>query len=309
MTLRHAPAAFACLALVACATSNDRASFVTKTSFGLDGDSAPPSFTVAYDRFEGYVGPRFEEDGTVYPVVGFIETDGSFFTRSLKQTYAGGNAARIATGQAPAAAASAAAASAAAPKLMVFATGTTVGLKVAFADTGAPTSFTLGYKRKEASIVPVDAQRQPSVLASLDNATNVASAASGAFGVRQYFATGVAADNLARLETVRKSFRDKAGQAIGAVGEFRTREARQGRLALDAVACVLAAPDDRLPGIWNNAEALDVFPGTRTVDAIRAAGAPAAQRQLYAQRIAALVDPDSETYTQRLELHATAVCG
>ena len=68
--------------LASCATSVNHATFVTKTSFSIvDVDSTPPSITVAYDRFEGYIGPRFA-DGSVYPVAGFVESEGQ--VRSTK---------------------------------------------------------------------------------------------------------------------------------------------------------------------------------------------------------------------------------
>lgn len=295
--------------LASCATATNRATFVTKTSFSiLDADSTPPSISIAYDRFEGYVGPRFD-DGTVYPVAGFVETDGTFFNRGLRQVYAGGDAARIVTAQpgVPLVLQPRSAASAPADQVLVFATATSLGLKVSFAEA-TPASFTLGYKRKEASVVPVDQLRQPSVMASLDNATSVASPTSSAFSVRQYFATGDAANNLARLPSIRAKFLEKAREAIGTVAAFRLEEATQGRLALDTVACVLAAPDATLPKIWGNAEELDIFSDKTTVPAIRAAGPLAEQRRLYAARLASLIDPASVDYTLRLRLHHAAIC-
>lgn len=318
----------AALGLGACATGSDVATFVTKTSFAIvDVDSVPASVTVAYDRFEGYVGPRFD-DGSVYPVVGYVETTGSFASRSLRQVYAGGPAARVVTaGSAGAAETAATAAHAAASaaavaavaaanaasqpapgrNILVFATGTTIGLKIGFAEVGAPTSFTLGYKRKEASVIPVDKVRQPAILASLDNATQVAAAASSAFGVRQFFATGDAAINLARLSAIRSRFEDKASEAVG-VAAFRTQEAAQGRLALDAVSCTLSAPDGRLAAIWRNAAETGIFADTKTLDDIGVAKTPAAQRDLYAKRLAALIDPASADYTRRLQRHSDFVC-
>lgn len=299
-------------ALASCATTTDHATFVTKSSFSiLDADSTPPSISIAYDRFEGYVGPRFD-DGSVYPVAGFVESDGTFFNRALRQAYAGGDAARIVTAQPELSQANAAtsampAAAAPADRVLVFATATSFGLKISFAQT-MPASFTLGYKRKEASVVPVDRWRQPSVMASLDNTSNVATPESGAFGVRQYFATGEAATNLARLPSIRAKFLEKAREAIGTVAAFRLEEATQGRLALDTVACVLAAPDATLPKIWANAEELDIFTGTTTVATIRDARPLAEQRRLYAVRLAALIDPASSDYTQRLRLHNAAIC-
>jgi hypothetical protein len=316
--------AAACLA--SCATSTDRATFVTKTSFSLlDADTAPASATIAYDRFEGYVGPKFV-DGKVYPVAGFFESTGPFYDRELHQVYAGGDAALIATSQAPAPPASASSpgrpASSAANLVLIFATATTIGLKLGFSD-GLMSSLTLGYKRKEATSVPASDGVFPSVLASLDNATSApaiahaasaasalssASPASGAFGVQQYFATGDAANNLARLESIRRSFQEKATDAVGEVQTFRFQEAEQGRLALGAVNCVLRTPDAALAKVWTNAQELDIFPGSTTVDRIRAAPTPDEQRRLYAVRLAALIDPASTDYTRRLRLHHAAVC-
>ena len=130
--------------LTACATATDRATFVTKTSFSiLDADSTPPSISIAYDRFEGYVGPRFD-DGSVYPVAGFVETDGTFFNRGLRQVYAGGNAARIVTAQpgAPVVSQPRSDISTRSDQVLVFATATSLGLKVSFAEA-TPASFTL----------------------------------------------------------------------------------------------------------------------------------------------------------------------
>ena len=259
-------------------------------------------------------------------MVGFFESTGPFYDRELHQVYAGGDAALLATSQAPAPAASAPvpsrAASSATNPVLIFATTTTLGLKLGFSD-GLMSSFTLGYKRKEASSVPVSEGVMPSVLASLDNTTSApavshaasaasapgpAVSASGSFGVQQYFATGEAANNLAQLESVRRSFRDKATAAVGEVQAFRAQEAEQGRLALDSVNCVLRMPEATLQKVWTNAQELDIFPGTTTVDSIRAAATPDEQRRLYAVRLAALIDPDSADYTKRLQLHHAAVC-
>lgn len=161
------------LMLGACASPRENAIFVTKTSLSvMDMESMPVSVTVAFDRTEGYVGPRFN-DGRVYPVVGYLEATGEGLSRDVKQTYATGCAAKMLTKQqapsAPDCPPITPSATQEKQPVMFFATSTTLGLKIALqAASVVPESFTFGYKRKEASIIPVDENRQPSVLASLD---------------------------------------------------------------------------------------------------------------------------------------------
>jgi hypothetical protein len=80
------------LALVACADVTNTAVFVTSTSFGINADSKPPTIAIAYDRVEGFIGPR-SENGGAPPVVGSMETDGAVFSPQIRQTYATGPAA------------------------------------------------------------------------------------------------------------------------------------------------------------------------------------------------------------------------
>jgi hypothetical protein len=116
-------------------------------------------------------------------------------------------------------------------KLMYFGTATTFGLKVGFAPTtGAPLpdSFLFGYRRKEASVIPI-AERQvdgkpqgtvaavyPSVLASMEVNIDAAPAQQGAgtgMTSTQYFATGRAAEALSTNDKVRAAFVVKAEKA------------------------------------------------------------------------------------------------
>ncbi|HSI59055.1 MAG TPA: hypothetical protein VLA16_15955, partial [Ideonella sp.] len=154
-------AALACVAVLAgCASPREHATFVTKTSFSLvDVDTAPAGVSIAYDRVEGYIGPRFD-DGTVFPVAGSLETNGEFMNRQIRQVYATGNAALLVTaktlpaesnaseattpsGATPADTSAAGVAGGATPqatpvatppdnKVMFFGTGTSVGLKLGF---------------------------------------------------------------------------------------------------------------------------------------------------------------------------------
>lgn len=300
-----------------CASPKEHATFVTKTSFSLvDVDTAPPGVSIAYDRVEGYLGPRFD-DGTVYPVAGSLETHGAGFDRQIRQVYAAGDAARIVTAQpgtAPPPPRPVPQADGRDNKVLFFGTATSVGLKIGFAD-GAPlpTSFSLGYKRKEASVIPVDRERQPSVLASFDNAAGVRAAQAGGragaeFGVEQFFATGRAAENLAGRPSIKDRFQDKAVQAMGEVQAYRNSEAQQGRLALDTLNCFARLGDDQLEPVWRSAAALKLFdPTLDTLGAIAKTPDPRRKRAFYIGELSAL-DADSAAHTEAMAQHRKAVC-
>jgi len=352
-------AALAILAASGCASPDKHATFVTKTSLSvLDVDTAPAGVSIAYDRVEGFIGPRFA-DGTAVPVAGFFDTDGGVMSRRVRQVYVTGQAAKLATQQtpvtpgAPSAAASASsggsvagavkgsATTGSAPAagkpagsdtpavtetknpVMFFGTGTTIGMRIGFAvNSPVPDSFVFGFRRKEASVIPVDkeggVEKFPSVLATLDNsseapAVGAAVPAGGAasaptLGITQYFATGQAAENLAMLPSVQRRFKEKAEDAVGA---FREQEAQQGKRALETLFCLSRLPDAKLDHVWANAEALGLFTAAGISDALAniraAAGNPALQRQRYTGNLAPL-NADNRDYTQLLNLHRTFVC-
>lgn len=354
-------ATLAIVSVAGCASPDKYATFVTKTSLSvLDVDSAPAGVGIAYDRVEGFIGPRFA-DGTAVPVAGFFDTDGGVMSRRVRQVYVTGQAAKLATQQAqtislaPAAASGAlsggsdAGAGAGAgsgttvkvpaasipagsdavqgskPKnpVMFFGTGTTIGMRVGFvANSVVPDSFVFGFRRKEASVIPVDkeggVEKFPSVLATLDNSSEApavgASVPAGgaasvpALGVTQYFATGQAAENLAMLPSVQQRFKDKAEDAVGS---FREQEAQQGKRALETLFCLSRLPDAKLDRVWANAEALGLFAAAGISDALEniraAAGNPPLQRQRYTGNLAPL-NADNRDYTQLLNLHRTFVC-
>lgn len=60
-------------------------------------DGAPASASIAYDRTEGYLGPRFE-NGSVPPVVAKISSNGLLLGRDVRQYYATGAAASLLVG-------------------------------------------------------------------------------------------------------------------------------------------------------------------------------------------------------------------
>lgn len=332
------------LTLGACASPRENAIFVTKTSLSvIDMESMPVSVTVAFDRTEGYIGPRFN-NGKVYPVVGYLEATGRGLSRDVKQTYATGCAAKMLTKQeAPKApdcnhnAPPATQEKQPEQPVMFFATSTTLGLKIALqAASVTPESFTFGYKRKEASIIPVDETRQPSVLASLDttgaavirvNAPSSTDAKASApvansnsptedapnpafFTLTQFFATGEAAEQLALSKDVRDTFKARAETAVGEVQIYKNTQGEQGRIALDTLACFSRVPDASLSRVWSDVESQKVF-GDRApkfLKTVRATGTtPLAQRQTYAEFMTTL-DAVSTDYTTTLKVHRATVC-
>jgi hypothetical protein len=208
--------------LAACADPNT-VLFVTNTSIGINFDSKPPTANIAYDRTEGFIGPRYANGGTP-PAVASIETGGSIFDPKVQQTYATGSAAAKATkGPTAPDGPKEMAGESDQKKLMFFGTETSVGLKVGFGTTGAPDSLLFGYRRKEASVIPLAEQKQtdgktvkavyPSVLAAINVNVNAQAATTTGLTSKQFFATGEAAEGLATNETVAAAFRAKAKEA------------------------------------------------------------------------------------------------
>ena len=252
------PLVLATSALAGCNDPNT-VLFVTNSSLGINFDSKPATASIAYDRVEGFIGPRFENGGAP-PAVASMQTDGNIFNPTVRQTYATGAAAVGATtGKVPD------------PqglegrsdqkKLMYFGTATTFGLKIGFAATGnapVPDSFLFGYRRKEASIIPV-AEKQaegkpegtmsavyPSVLASME--VNVSSSgtdptATGT-ATNQFFATGTAAEALSTNAKVQAAFQIKAEKAALAGLSREDRDAAEKFAATE-----LKSHNDRLNAV------------------------------------------------------------
>jgi len=249
--MRHSLALTLCIgalaALSGCA-SPDHVLFVTKTSIGVDFDSKPGTASLAYDRTEGYAAPRYA-NGEIPPVVASVKSNGGIFSPVIRQIYATGDAAIIATGGAV-------------PRdsrkmqgertLMFFGTTTTTGIKVGFT-TGLPDSVVFGFRRKEYSYIPlatVETQTgtedvYPSVLASIDTAANVS--ADGTVNTTelanaQFFATGAAARRLAQNTSITAAFREIARESI------QQRQANNVNAALataDTTDALLSAAVDR----------------------------------------------------------------
>jgi hypothetical protein len=277
--------------LAGCSSSN--VMFVTKTSFGIDVTTQPMAANIGYDRFEGYFGPRFDT-GAVPPVAANFETNGELLGRAVRQVYATGEAARMAT--------RAASAPASSPelsgkhKVMAFNTGTTIGLKLGFG-VAATDTLTFGYKRSEASIIPVTNGVFPAVLATLENEHAAKDRESTEFKVQQYFATGDAAVALAQRDAVRGLF------------SRRFEELVQARGALTLASCVLAVPDADLPRVWDHAAKFKLIGGTGqpTADQLKGKAATAAREHYVA--VVSVPDAGDATYASRLDQHSRFVCG
>lgn len=301
--LRSIVACSVLLAAVGCAGTDNRVVFVTKTSLGIDVESTMPGASLAYDRLEGYVGPRYH-DGTVPTVAGAFSSNGALLGgRQIKQTYATGNAARLVT-EAPVSHFPPTPPDAEPHNTMFFGTGTVLGVKLGFGPVG-PDSFTLGYKRKELSVIPIgDKRRFPSVLAMLDNDVQPAQDATGSkLGLQQFFATGDAADWLAQDPGIRDHFKTKARDALA---QFNADEREQKTLALETLYCFGQLDDAQLVKVWDNAERLALFDSSETTSKLRAVPAREA-RSLYTREIA-LVEAKSGLKTGLRRGHRVHVC-
>ena len=249
------------LALFSGCGANDTAVFVSKTSISIvDVDSAPPNISVAYNREEGYFGPRYES-GAVPPILASIRSDGNILSPQVRQLYATGNAAEIAAGVAPSEVTVETSQLKGNQRSMFFGTSTTTGLKIDVAPNSTPRGLLFGFRRKEVSVIPLaksakakNGQGQdnlgayPSVIAAVD--TRGASGreggdASGELDNRQYFATGVAAEKMAAL--LRAEFLERAKQDAGATGLAQVLAA--GRL----LGCYAGVSIVKRPDVWRDA--------------------------------------------------------
>jgi hypothetical protein len=230
------------LALAGCA-SKDHVLFVTKTSIGVDFDTKPATASLAYDRVEGYLAPRYA-NGEIPPVIASVKSDGKVFNPEVKQVYATGEAAVIATGGRPRGQSR--------PlkgdrEMMFFGTTTTTGIKLGFT-TGLPDSFVFGFKRKEYSHIPLasgaGSGKEPhdvyaSVLASIDTAANVDAEGrktETSLTNAQFFATGAAARNLAATPQIRASFQSLAAESLRRQQAAKVEEAQK---AADSIGTLL----------------------------------------------------------------------
>lgn len=310
------------LLLCGCAQPPRNVVFVTKSSIGVDVEATTQTASFAYDRTEGYFAPRYVNQAppTVYAS---MATNGKMTDRSIKQTYGTGRAAELlsrpvdaptapdtrptllrpaALALPPAAAASVPAP--AEPKALLFGNGTVFGFKIGVGPT-AIDSFTLGFKRKELSIIPQDEQDGsfPSVLASIDtNAAATPSVSASDATITQFFATGVAADNLAVNTGIHAKFE---ANALSAISVYREDERQQRRIALSTLGCLARLDDEQAKRVWKNVSDLGLFDRS-AIDALLAADASRA-RVIYTNEIGR-TDADSKNQTGLMIGHQAYVC-
>jgi hypothetical protein len=210
------------LGLAGCAGQLNSVVFVTDTSLGINLDETPAIVSIAYDRTEGYIAPRYS-NGALPPIVASIQTGGNIFSPQIRQVYATGAAALKAAGTANVATGPATLSGDKA--LIFFGTTTTIGLKAGFTDgTPLPSSLVVGYKRKEFSYIPLGSQTvangtedvYPSVLASIDTTIGATSLPATGLTVQQFFATGQAAETLAASAGVQSAFKSISNESVTA---------------------------------------------------------------------------------------------
>ncbi len=210
------------LALVGCANPKYGV-FATSTNLGIDADATAGKVVIGYDRTEGFVGPGYPKTGTAPSVFGFIESDQNVFNPKVRQLYATGSAADLVT-QTEQPKTPDLEKSTGKSQMMVFGTTTSIALRIGYGPAAPlPDSISLGYKRREASLIPVEpgddeteAKYAPT-LASIDmNTTTSKGLPEAKIGVRQFFATGHAARNLAADKVIRDIYRGEAASAVAA---------------------------------------------------------------------------------------------
>ena len=219
MTIQRAAAALLGTALLGACASPDRVVFVTATEIGIGADATIGNVNVGYDRNELVVGPDYPETGGVPPVYAKLESDLKVFNPTVKQLYATGDAALLATSTGTSTTKTRALTGK--RRLLVFGTATNIGLKVDFT-AQQPTAINFGYKRKEFSHIPLREEEPTdgkpdeyaSVLAGLALRTSSSQLPKTGLVISQFIATGHAADNLARRNEVRNLFRSEAEETL-----------------------------------------------------------------------------------------------
>jgi hypothetical protein len=216
------------LAMAACATT-DSVMFVTNTEVGIGADPATGKVNIGYDRAEFVMGPSYPETGGLPPIYADMNSDLKVFNPEIRQIYATGCAAILATnpGAARPSCASSSGQLYGTRRAMVFGTSTNIGLKVSFASNpnGVLPSFILGFKRNEFSVLPLKKDGTALTKSSPDHygsaiagismrsrATNQLSETN--LDLRQFMATGVAAENMAVQPLIQQFFTEHAAAAL-----------------------------------------------------------------------------------------------
>lgn len=213
----------AAIAGLAVGCQSNRVVFVTQSSIGMDVSGTatlPNRVSLSFDRYEAAIVPR-KTNGEAHSVFGGMEADMTWFSgHAIKQTFATGEAAKLATGGAEENLGSTSMKDKAS---LIFLTATTYGLNLSAGEQSMPANFLLGYRRTEAAVIPTPdpAQEVRSVYADIHiNSTGKSNQVASDFSVdgvkfKQSFATGRAAVNLARnSDTARANLEAAAGVSV-----------------------------------------------------------------------------------------------
>lgn len=314
-----------CLALLlgGCADTSKHVVFVTKASIGIDLETTAATTSFAYDRVEGYYAPHYAGRDPA-PVYASLATNGKIIDRKIKQVYATGNAAKIVSAppsqsqarQLPVQSTSNSTGNSSnnsvgaggievPSKRMFFGTGTVLGLKLGFSTTSLD-SFTLGYKRKELSIIPQDStdnEAFPSVIASFDSDQTTATLQGSSLGIKQFFATGSAAEGLANNPQIQGEFEE---EALSSLAVYREDERQQQRLALSSLGCLSQLTDDQSALVWKNVQALELFDPS-ALNRLLSAPSVGAARTVYTAEIG-ITKGTSNVHTALMRAHRAYVC-
>ena len=313
MTIRKSGvcALLAAAALAGCASPMDHVIFVTKTSLSLvDVDGTPPSISFAYDRVEGYLGPRFE-NGSVPPVIAKISSNGNLLGRDVKQYYATGTAANRLAGDNTTKASGTELEGTKAP--MFFGTATTLGIKFGFS-AATPPDFIFGYRRKELSVIPIgttsesgkEKHHYPSVIGVFSNDVQAATRDTSKLGLTQFFATGTAATALTDVPGMKSGFQGFAKDAVGALKEsIRVQQ----ETVLNILSCFADVPDGKIMVVADAAKQLGLFPYASNYGDMKSTAAkePQKARSVYVWSLSR-VDADAPDRQGKLEGHFAHVC-
>lgn len=305
--------------LAGCSTTD--AVFVTKTSISvIDIDSTPASVSFAYDRVEGFFGPNYE-NGSAPSAVASIRTNGDIISPTIKQVYATGEAANIVVDENAKTYPPGGDGKSDSDRLIgekkpfMFGTSTTFGISLGVT-TSMPT-FTLGYKRKEASYIPLRKSSDgeeiyTSVLASIDNST-VIDDNGQKFENGQFFAIGEAAKRLATKQYIKDAFRKRAKDMLH---DFDAQYAKQIEHQSGIARCLFGLKADQWKAVIDSGISANLLEGSddsiRQIYATYLSTEKAEDRirlmDEYSNTIAVNIDPESVEYTALLGAHETFVC-
>ena len=219
--------------------------FGTSTSVGLDvsGTSKIPNkVSFAFNRAEVAIVPD-DSNGNSHSVFASLDSEWTWFNGFIiKQTFATGEAANIASKEPTVTVTYNPDNSETSKKPLIFTTGTKLGVDIEFGQTTeAPASLLVGYRRSEMTLMPdvagkkkLDPVFADISIYSVDNKVISASEAPQIGGVRikQRFATGIAAVNAAGNSEVRNKLRKVVygDPVLEAIDKAKTRFDKEGAI-------------------------------------------------------------------------------